>query len=116
MQYLSCIIHRFGLALHLEGLLDVLQNILQMQRKTETDGENESWITEQARTDDDDDIIAMYRVVWGKPNHLLVHMISSNFRCVFSTSKLATIGRQMSVMIGNEANRTKHNIKRTIHI
>ena len=55
-------------------------------------------------------------VVCGKPNHLLVHMISSNFRCVFSTSKLATIGRQMSVMIGNEANRTNTNIKRTIHI
>ena len=31
-----------------------------MQRKSETDGENESWISEQAPSDDDDDIIAMY--------------------------------------------------------
>ena len=58
MQYLSR--HRLDLALHLEGLLDVHQKTLQMQRKTETDGENESWISEQARPDDDDDIFAMY--------------------------------------------------------
>ena len=37
-------IHRFGLALHLEGLLDFHQKTLQMQRKTETDGEKVSWI------------------------------------------------------------------------
>ena len=54
------------------------------------------------------------RVVWGKPNHLVVHMISSNFRCVFSTSKLATKGRQISVLIGNKAKRTNININRTI--
>ena len=34
----------------------------------------------------------------GKPNHLLLHMISSNFRWIFSTSKLATKGRHMSVL------------------
>ena len=53
-----------------------------------------------------------YSVVWGKPNHLLVHMISSNCRCVFSTSKLAIKGRQRSVLIGNEATRTNINILR----
>ena len=60
MQYLSCSIGRFGLALHLEGLLDVHQKTLQMQRNTETDGANESMIPEQARPDYDDGIIAMY--------------------------------------------------------
>ena len=61
MQYLSYSIPHVGIALHLEGLLDVHQKTLQMQRKTETDGENESWISEQAPSDDDDnDIIAMY--------------------------------------------------------
>ena len=60
MQYLSCSIHRFGIALHLEGILDVHQKTLQMQRKTETDWENESWISDQARPDDDDATIAMY--------------------------------------------------------
>ena len=52
-------------------------------------------------------------VVWGKPNHLLVHRISSKVRCVFSTSKLATKGPQMSVLSDNEENRTNSNIKRT---
>ena len=60
MQYLSCSIHRFGLVLYLDGILDVHQKTLQMQRKTETDGEHESWISEQAQPDDDDAIIAMY--------------------------------------------------------
>ena len=54
-----------------------------------------------------------YRVVRGKPNHLLVNLISSKVRCVFSTSKLATKGPQRSVLTDNEANRTKVNIKRT---
>ena len=31
-----------------------------MQHKTETDGEVQSWISEQARIDDDDDIDVMY--------------------------------------------------------
>ena len=53
------------------------------------------------------------RVVRGKPNHLLVNLISSKVRCVFSTSKLATNGPQRSVPTDNEANRTKVNIKRT---
>ena len=40
--------------------MDVHQNTFQvMQQKTETDGEIESWIYEQARIDDDD-IVAMY--------------------------------------------------------
>ena len=52
--------HPFVLALYLEGLPDVHQKTLQMQRKIETDGENESWISEQARPDDYDDITAMY--------------------------------------------------------
>ena len=60
MQYLSCSIHCFDIALHLEVLLDIHQNTFQMQRKTETDRDNESSISEQARPDDDDDdIIAM---------------------------------------------------------
>ena len=43
------------------GLLDVRQNTFQViQQKTETDGEIESWIYEQVRIDDDDDIVAMY--------------------------------------------------------
>ena len=49
----------------------------------------------------------------GKLNHLLVHMISSDIHCVFSTSKLATKGRQRSVLSDNEANRTNTNIKQT---
>ena len=53
------------------------------------------------------------RVVRGKPNHLLLHMISSNFRWVFATSKLVTKVRKMPVMIGNEVNRTNINSKRT---
>ena len=53
------------------------------------------------------------RVVRGKPNHLLVHMISGDFHCVFLTSKLATKGRQRLVLSGNEANRTNTNIKQT---
>ena len=52
-------------------------------------------------------------VVLGKPNHLLLHMISSNFRWVFSSSKQATKGRQMSVLVGYEVNRTNINSKRT---
>ena len=41
--------------------MDVRQNKFQViQQKTETDGEIESWIYEQARIDDDDDIVAMY--------------------------------------------------------
>ena len=55
----------------------------------------------------------MNRVVRGKPNHLLVNLISSKVRCVFSTSKLATKRPQRSVLTDNEANRTKVNIKRT---
>ena len=53
------------------------------------------------------------RVVRGKPNHLLVNLISSKVRCVFSTSKVATNGPQRSVLTDNEANRTKVNIQRT---
>ena len=54
----------------------------------------------------------MNRVGWGKPNHLLVHMTSNHFRCVFSISKVATKVRQRSVQSGNEANRINTNIKR----
>ena len=59
---MSCSVHNFGLPLHLQGLLDVQQKtFLIMQHMTETDGEIESWISEQARIDyDDDDNIAMY--------------------------------------------------------
>ena len=40
--------------------MDVRQNTFQViQQKTETNGEIESWIYEQARSDDDD-IVAMY--------------------------------------------------------
>ena len=40
--------------------MDVRQNTFQViQQTTETDGEIESWIYEQARIDDDD-IVAMY--------------------------------------------------------
>ena len=40
---------------------------LKMQHKTETDGEQDAWISEQARADDDDDdddddIVAMYNI------------------------------------------------------
>ena len=62
-EHLSCSIHRFGLTLHLEGLLDVHQETFQMQRKTERDGENVSWISEQAARPDDDDIVAMYETI-----------------------------------------------------
>ena len=66
MQYISCSIHNFGIALHLGGLVDVHQNTFQvMQQNIETDGEIESWIYEQARIDDDD-IVAMYNttMIW----------------------------------------------------
>ena len=44
--------------------MDVRQNTFQViQQKTETDGEIESWIYEQARIDDDD-IVAMYNKPW----------------------------------------------------
>ena len=60
MQYLTYSMHSYGLSLHLEGLLDVHQKTFQMQCN-ETDGDKESWISEQARHhDDDDDIFAMY--------------------------------------------------------
>ena len=53
----------FGLALNLGGLVDVHQNTFQvMQQKTDTDGEIESWIYEQARIDDDG-IVAMYSCI-----------------------------------------------------
>ena len=39
--------------------MDVHQNTFQVMQKTETDGEIESWIYEQAGIDDDD-IVAMY--------------------------------------------------------
>ena len=61
---ISFSIHHFRLALHLEGILDVHQKTFQiMQRKTDTDDEKESWISEQGRPDDNDDndnIVAMY--------------------------------------------------------
>ena len=58
--FISCSIHHFGLAFNVGGLVDVRQNTFQViQQKTETDGEIESWIYEQARIDDDD-IVVMY--------------------------------------------------------
>ena len=58
--FISCSIHHFGLAFNVEGLVAVHQNTFQvMQQNTETYGETESCIYEQARIDDDD-IIAMY--------------------------------------------------------
>ena len=58
--FISCSIHHVGLALHLEGLLDVHLKTFQMQQKTETDGEIVSWISEKARNDDDDYTVAVY--------------------------------------------------------
>ena len=57
--FISCSVHHFSIALYLEGILDVHQKtLLIMQHKTETDGQIESWISEQTRIDDDDDIVA----------------------------------------------------------
>ena len=64
--FISCSIHHFGLALNLGGLVDVHHNTFQvMQQRTETDGEIEPWIYEQARIDDDD-IVTMYNstTIW----------------------------------------------------
>ena len=63
--HVTCSIHHVGLALNLGGIVDVHQNTFQvMQQNTETDGEIESWIYEQARIDDDD-IVAMYNHYMG---------------------------------------------------
>ena len=62
-------------ALHLEGILDVHQKtFLIMQHKTTTDGEIESCISEQARIDYDDDIVAMYnmRIIKHTQHHLKI--------------------------------------------
>ena len=59
--FISCSIHHVGLALHLEGILDVHQKTFQiMQQNTETDGEIVLWISEKARNDDDDYTVAVY--------------------------------------------------------
>ena len=39
-----------------------------MQHKTETDGEIQSWISEQPRIDDDDDIDPMYNTTMWEVN------------------------------------------------
>ena len=57
--------------------------------------------------------IIPFRVVRGKPNQVMVYLISSKVRCEFSTRKLANKGPQRSVLTDNDANRTKVNIKRT---
>ena len=60
--FISCSrpIHHFGLAFNVGDIVDVRQNTFQViQQKTETDGEIESLIYEQARIYDDD-IVAMY--------------------------------------------------------
>ena len=43
-KYIQAVVHSFGVAFHLEGIMDVYQKTFQTQCNTDTDERKESWI------------------------------------------------------------------------